>query len=58
MEPRRTVVELEATAATREALLEELREAARERSALERVPALVRRRIVGIVAVVVPLAEF
>ena len=47
-----------AAAAAREALLEELRELAREAAALERAPALVCRGVIWIVAVIEPLAEF
>ena len=56
------VSELEAAASPSareavEALLEEVRELAGETALLERVPALLRHRVVRVVAVVVPLAE-
>ena len=57
VEAWRTVLELEATvAAAAEALLEELREPARE-AALEGVATLLRSRVVRVVAVVEPLTE-
>ena len=57
MVARRAVVELEAAAAAAAGeAVEELREPAGE-AALERVPALLRHRVVRVVAVVEPLAE-
>ena len=62
VEAGRAVVELEpaaAAAAAGEALLEELRELAREpAAALERAPALVRGGVVRVVPVVESLAQF
>ena len=56
VEARRAVLELEAAVAA-EPLLEELGELAGGEAARERVPALLRGRVVRVVAVVVPLPE-
>ena len=50
-------MELEAARAAEARLLEELRELPAGEAALEGVPALLRRRVVRVVAVVEPLAE-